>query len=119
MKQVKKFRSRASAQEHVDAVNAKLGLPKHYSQADLDSGELVEVGKGRHVPVATLVKQHAVRMLLSPTGKSFAVPVVPGDEEVNPDSVISEVDADWEYEDERAERLAAEVPAVPKEVVKI
>jgi len=67
------FRSRLAAEAHRDEVVARYALPRHYSRADLDDGTLTEVGSGRHVDPADIVREPVPEIHVSPTGKTWAV----------------------------------------------
>lgn len=49
--------------EVIAAVDSDLGLPRTYTQADIDSGLVVRHGGGRHVPVENLRTETAARPL--------------------------------------------------------
>ena len=78
-------RTRQAALDLRAQVVAALKLPAHYSRDDLkpQGGKpplLREVGGGRHVPPEQIVRTPVPEVRVSPTGKTWAVDAVEGDD---------------------------------------
>ena len=54
--------TQAECEELLAQINASLGYPRDYTQADIDNGTLARVGGGRHVPLSKLRTETAARV---------------------------------------------------------
>lgn len=74
-----------TAKTALDAINRSLGYPRTYTRADVDAGLVVELGGGRHAPVASLRTDTYAVLMDAPGG----VALLYADDEVSKAAVAA------------------------------